>query len=128
MCDRCDRQYCLTFGALFGDKNRFTFIGLSVLTCAIYHTSPCQSLVRTKMDPTGNKSFWIYGLSMGIKIGSFESVKMGVGVSFTSNSLAHSKNSYVLVKFNVIILVFLNLTHFDIYKYHFNYFVNNFKI
>ena len=24
------------FGAFFGDKNRFTFIGLSVLTCAIY--------------------------------------------------------------------------------------------
>ena len=55
---------------------------------------------------------------MGIKIGSFESVKMGVGISFTSNSLAHSKNSYVLVKFNVIILVFLNLIHFGIYKYH----------
>ena len=57
-------------------------------------------------------------LSMGIKLGSFESVKMGVDVSFTSNSLANSKNSYVLVKFNVIILVFLNLIHFDIYKYH----------
>ena len=70
------------------------------------------------MDPIGNKPFWLYGLSMGIKIGSFESVKMGVGVSFTSNSLAHSKNSYVLVKFNVIILVFLNLIHFGIYKYH----------
>ena len=49
---------------------------------------------------------------------SFESVKMGVGVSFTSNSIAHSKNSYVLVKLNVIILVFLNLIHFDIYKYN----------
>ena len=62
--------------------------------------------------------FWLYGLSMGIKIGSFESVEMGVGISFTSNSLSHSKNSYVLVKFNVIILVFLNLIHFGIYKYH----------
>ena len=89
-----------------------------MLTCAIYHTFPCQSLVRTKMDPIGNKPFWLYGLSMGIKIGSFESVKMGVGISFTSNSLAHSKNSYVLVKFNVIILDFLNLIHFGIYKYH----------
>ena len=89
-----------------------------MLTCAIYHTFPCQSLVRTKMDPIGNKPFWLYGLSMGIKIESFESVKMGVGVSFTSNSLAHSKNSYVLVKFNVIILVFLNLIHFGIYKCH----------
>ena len=89
-----------------------------MLTCAIYHTFPCQSRVRTKMDPIGNKPFWLYGLSMGIKIGSFESVKMGVGISFTSNSLAHSKNSYVLVKFNVIILVFLNLIHFGIYKYH----------
>ena len=89
-----------------------------MLTCAIYHTFPCQSLVRTKMDPFGNKLFWLYGLSMGIKIGSFESVKMGVGVSFTSNSLADSKNSYVLGKFSVIILSFLNLIHFDIYKYH----------
>ena len=79
-----------------------------MLTCAIYYTFPCQSLVHTKMDPIGNKPFCLYGLSIGIKIGSFESVKMGVGVSFTSNSLAHSKNSYVLVKFNVIILVFLN--------------------
>ena len=56
-----------------------------MLTCAIYHTFPCQSLVRTKMDPTGNKPFWLYGLSMGIKVESFESVKMAVGVSFTSN-------------------------------------------
>ena len=72
-----------------------------MLTYAIYHTSPCQSLVHTKMDPIGNKPFWLYGLSMGIKIGSFESLKMGVGVSFTSNSLAHSKNSYVLVKLNL---------------------------
>ena len=87
-------------------------------TCAIYHTFPCQSRVRTKMDPTGNKPFWLYELSMGIKIGSFESVKIGVGVSFTSNSLAHPKHFYVLVKFNAIILVFLNLIHFDIYKYH----------
>ena len=54
-----------------------------MLTYAIYHSSPCQRL------------------SMGIKIGSFESLKMGVGVSFTSNSLAHSENSYVLVKFNL---------------------------
>ena len=83
-----------------------------MLTCAIYHTFPCQSLVRTKMDPIGNKPFWLYGLSMGIKIGSFESVKMGVGVSFTSNSLAHSKNSYVLVKFNVINFSFLKFNSF----------------
>ena len=83
-----------------------------MLTSAIYHTFPCQGLVRTKIDPIGNELFWLYGLSMGIKIGSFESVKMGVGVNFTSNSLAHSKYSYVLVKFNVIILVFLNLIHF----------------
>ena len=68
--------------------------------------------------PIGNKLFWLYGLSMGIKIGYFESVKMGVGVSFTSSSLAHSYNTYVLVSFNVIILFFLNLIHLDIHKYH----------
>ena len=28
-------SFVFLFGALFGDKNRFTFIGLSVLTCAI---------------------------------------------------------------------------------------------
>ena len=52
-------------------KNRFTFIRLSVLTCAIYHTFPRQSLVRTKMDHIRNKPFLLYELSMGIKIGSF---------------------------------------------------------
>ena len=60
-------SFVFPFGALFGDKNRFTFIGLLVLTCAICHTFPCQSFVRTKMDPIGNKPFWLYGLSMSIK-------------------------------------------------------------
>ena len=79
-------NFVFLFGAyrLFGDKS-FFFIGLSVLTCAIYHTFLCQSLVCTKMDPIGNKPFQLYGLSM-----AFESVKMGVGVSFSSSSLAHS--------------------------------------
>ena len=48
--DVINLSFVFLFGALFGDKNRFTFIGLSVLPCAIYHTFPCQSLVRTKMD------------------------------------------------------------------------------
>ena len=47
-----------------------TSIGLSVLTCAIY--SPyClvpKSYIYTKTDQIGNKPFWLYGLSMGIKI------------------------------------------------------------
>ena len=52
-------SFIFLFGALFGDKNRFTFVGLSVLTCAIHRTFPCQSLVRTKIDPIGNKPFWV---------------------------------------------------------------------
>ena len=63
--DVINLSFVFLFGALFGDKNRFTFIGLSVLPCAIYHTFPCQSLVRTKMNPVGNKAIlalWaIYG-------------------------------------------------------------------
>ena len=46
--------------------------------------------VCTEIDPTGNKPIWLYGLFMGIKIGSFESVTIGVGVSLTPSSLAHS--------------------------------------
>ena len=47
-----------------------TSIGLSVLTCAyiLYFLVP-KSYIYTKMDPIGNKPFWFYGLSMGIKIG-----------------------------------------------------------
>ena len=44
-------SFVFHFGALFGDKNCFTFIGLSLLTCALYHTFPCQILVLTEMDP-----------------------------------------------------------------------------
>ena len=54
-------SFVFLFGALFGDKNRFTFIGLSVLTCAIYHTFPCQSLVRTKRTPLEISHFGFMG-------------------------------------------------------------------
>ena len=54
-------SFVFHFGALFGDKNRFTFKGLSVLTCATYHTFPCQSLALTKMDPLEISHFGFMG-------------------------------------------------------------------
>ena len=38
-------SFVFLFGAIFGDKNHFTFIGLSVQTGAICHTFQYQRLV-----------------------------------------------------------------------------------
>ena len=55
-----------------------------------YFPVPKSSMYQFKNDPIGNDPFWLYGLSMGIKIGSFKSVIMGVSVNPPTGSLVNS--------------------------------------